>query len=330
MLALALLHETPEAQTWLDATVKKFDEHLLPNGLASDGAQIEGATFWASTMQYRIFFMDSLLRVTGRDLFQKFEKQMNANLALASIASEKFPGYDQNYANVVLEPYYGQVDYYSPVLLFLAREYRRPIFQYLAQWDHSLGQLQKTRAITPHGEQLLFELGGYAYLWCDSSVPAKANEKKLSYYFPSIDEAYLRASWKPGDLLVGISKGQLVIHAGGQPVLIEPGIIPWNSADQTIGLQVQNLKDNGSVATILCGTEQTNRIEIELNRAEHTITIHRKKSGDWQWSCCGQPVRNGNELRWKNQANLRLVKGDLMEFDPVGYAPLFATGFNKL
>src|SRR5204863_2425959 len=115
---------------------------------ASDGAQTEGGTFWASTMQYRLFFMDALRQVTGQDLFKKFEKQMSADLALASIVAEKLPGYDQNYANVVLEPYYGQLDYYAPVLLFLAREYHRPIFQYLALWDHSLGQLQKTRAIT--------------------------------------------------------------------------------------------------------------------------------------------------------------------------------------
>ena len=37
--ALALLDEVPEAREWLDATVKKFEEHLLPAGLAADGAQ---------------------------------------------------------------------------------------------------------------------------------------------------------------------------------------------------------------------------------------------------------------------------------------------------
>src|ERR1051326_1079212 len=50
--ALALLGEVPEAQQWLAATVKKFENHLLPEGLAPDGAQVEGSTFWASTMQY--------------------------------------------------------------------------------------------------------------------------------------------------------------------------------------------------------------------------------------------------------------------------------------
>src|SRR5262249_50702035 len=52
VVALALLGEAPEAHQWLDATTRKFEEHLLPSGLAEDGAQTEGATFWASTMHY--------------------------------------------------------------------------------------------------------------------------------------------------------------------------------------------------------------------------------------------------------------------------------------
>jgi hypothetical protein len=326
LVALTLLNEVPEAQTWLDATVKKFEEHLLPTGLAPDGAQVEGGTFWASTMQYRIFFMDALRHVTGRDLFKKFEKQMNADLALASIAAVKLPGYDQNHANVVLEPYYGQLDYYSPVLLFLAREYKRPIYQYLALWDKSLGQLQKTRAITPHGEQLLFELGGYAYGWCDSTLAPKAKDEKLSYHFPSVDEAYLRSSWKAGDLLVGVSKGQIVVHAGGQPVFVEPGI----QAEPPPGLQVQSMEDKGDIATIRCGKEQTNCLTIELNRPKRTLTIQREVAGDWKWSCQGHPVHQGNELRWGKQVRVRLLEGEIVDFDATGYAPPFATGFNKL
>src|SRR4030095_3909814 len=126
-------------------------------------------TFWASTMHYRLFFMDALRRVTGKDLFRPFAHQMNPSLAFASIACPKLPGLDEDHANVVLEPSYGQLDYYAPVLLALAREYRRPLYQHLARWDDSLGRLQRTRYITPHGEELLFELGGYAYLWCDDS-----------------------------------------------------------------------------------------------------------------------------------------------------------------
>ena len=118
-------------------------------------------------MHYRLFFMDALRRVTGRDLFKTHAAHMNADLALASIAARRTGGYDQDHANTVLEPSYGQLDYYAPVLVCLAREYRRGIYQHLALWDETLGQIQKTRYVTPHGEPLLFELGGYAFVWFD-------------------------------------------------------------------------------------------------------------------------------------------------------------------
>ena len=61
-----------------------------------------------------------------------------------------------------------------------------------------------------------------------------------------MDEAYLRASWKPDDLVVGVSKGQLVIHAGGQPVLFEPGVQgepPANLPVQTVDFSGAELVD---------------------------------------------------------------------------------------
>src|SRR5262249_30256919 len=144
-----------------------FEQHLLPTGLAPDGAQVEGATFWASTMQYRLIFMDALRRVTGIDLFRTHASRMNADLALAAIAAEKAAAADEDHQTVVLEPSYGQLNYYAPVLLALAREYHRGLYQHFALWDRTLGSLQETRYVTPHGEALLFELGGYAYLWYD-------------------------------------------------------------------------------------------------------------------------------------------------------------------
>ncbi len=319
--ALALLGEAPEADKWLAATVKKFEEHLLPTGLAPDGAQVEGATFWASTMHYRLFFMDALRRVTGRDLFGNYEKAMNADLALAAVAAEKDPGYNRSHQTVVLEPPYGQIDYYAPVLLYLAREYRRPVYQYLALWDRSLGRIQQTRYVTPHGEQLLFELGGYAYLWYDTSVPTKAEATKLSYHFPSVGEAYARASWQPGDLLVAVGKAQLVVHAGGHPVLIGSGMPQDHSG--------VSLDDDGSVATIRVGNAQEESVTVTLHRPDRLV-IRRRVAGEWQWWCQGTPARNGNQVTWGDRITLTLVAGDIALWEPAGYATQLAVGFGKL
>ena len=320
--ALALLDEVPEAQAWLDATTRKFEEHLLPNGLAPDGAQTEGATFWASTMQYRLFFMDALRRVTGKDLYPRFGKQMNADLALAGIACLKLPGLDEHHANVVLEPSYGQLDYYAPVLLALAREYRRPIYQHLARWDKSLGSLQHTRYITPHGEELLFELGGYAYVWNDDSLRAKANEQKLSWHFPSVDEAYARRSWRPDDLFAGIRKGEVVIHAGGQAVLIQPG----TTTNASTGDSIMAMTNDGRRALIRCGTNAISSLEAELDRRRNKIFLRRSGSTAFQFWSQGEPKRAANELRWANGTRLIVREGKLADWLPEGHSMTLSVG----
>ena len=322
VVALALLGEVPEAQQWLEAATHKFEEHLLPSGLAADGAQTEGATFWASTMHYRLFFMDALRRVTGRDLFRPFAKEMNADLALASVACRKWPGLDEHHANVVLEPSYGQLDYYAPILLALAREYRRPAYQHLAFWDESLGSLQRTRYVTPHGAELLFELGGYAYLWCDEALPDKANEKKLSWHFPSVDEAYTRTSWNAGALLVGVRKGEVVVHAGGHAVLIQPGA----TTNSPVGNKILNVTDDGRHAVIRCDTNSGISLTTDLDRQKAKLVICRSGSADWQFWCQGDPKRGGNQLRWQNGTTLVIREGRLADWSPHGCATTLSVG----
>ena len=325
VVALALLGEVPEAQEWLEVTTRKFEKDLLPNGLSPDGAQTEGPTFWASTMQYRLFFMDALRRVTGKDLYQPFGKQMNADLALASVACRKRPGLDEDHANVVLEPSYGQLDYYAPILLALAREYRRPICQHLARWDESLGSLQRTRYVMPGSEELLFALGGYAYLWCDDSAPDEADDKKLSWSFPSVGEAYARTSWRPDDLLVGVRKGELVVHAGGHAVLIEPS--PWRDSTNFV---FRSLEAHGRKAVLRYDDKEGHSILVELDRRKRRLLIHRNLTEEGKWWCLETPSRKGNVFSWKSGVTLTVKQGNLGAFEPNGYAPKLSVGFGKL
>ena len=76
--ALAMLDETAEARAWLDAAIEKFRRDLLPRGLADDGAQVEGASFWASTMFYRFLFLDPLRRIEGIDLAAEAPRSLPA------------------------------------------------------------------------------------------------------------------------------------------------------------------------------------------------------------------------------------------------------------
>lgn len=322
VVALALLGEATEAGEWLDFTVKKFTDHLLPTGLAEDGAQVEGATFWASTMHYRLFFMDALRRVTGHDLFKEFESVMNADLALASIAARKQPGWNEAHQSVVLSPSYGQLDYYAPVLLALAREYRRPIYQYFALWDESLGSIQKTRYITPtRQEQLLFELGGYAYVWFDESVPAEVEGEALSYSFPSVGEVYARGSWAPGGLLVALKNGgQVVVHAGGEAVLVAPAFGPVESAS------VEVVKEDNDRCVLKYFSGTTQRLSIELHRPGRALLEWEGLTEDLSFWSHRSPTKSEKGLLWGNRAEMTLLVGSLGAIQPLGYAPSHSVG----
>jgi hypothetical protein len=324
VVALALLGEVPEAQIWLDAMVSKFQNHLLPTGFTDDGAQIEGATFWASTMQYRIFFMDALRRITGRDLFTPYRKYMNADYALATIAARHYPGWNEPHQSVLMSPSYGQLDYYAPVLLSLAREYRRPIYQHLALWDDALGRIHKTRYITPtRGIQMLFDFGGYSYVWYDPTVEGARDERRLSYHFPSVEEGYIRSSWEAGDLLAGFAKGRTVIHAGGLPVLIID--------DEPVGGTINALEDDGAAAVLRGVVGEGCRLTLELHRKEGRLIVRRQGSASpWKFWCHGNPEQEGNTLRWDKRATMKITSGSIRDLEPEGFQPDHAVGNGKL
>lgn len=316
--ALALLGEAPEADKWLAATSAKFRAHLLPLGLAPDGAQVEGSTFWASTMQYRLSFMDALRRVTGEDLIKAFAPQMDARLALASVAAPKPGGHDQDHETVVLEPSYGQLNYYSPVLLALAREYRRPLYQRLALWDKTVGSVQQSRYVTDNGEWMLFDWGGYAYAWYDPKLRAgREPDAPLSFLFPSVNEAYVRASYDARGIVAGQRSNLVAVHAGGRPVFVDhqPGTKP---PAPVAGLAVD---DDRKRATITCqGAPDSGFTSQSLTlQRPGRLTLTRQTDADQAWWCYGKPARSGNILRWDDGTVLEVKRGTIVSMEPDGY-----------
>jgi hypothetical protein len=327
--ALAVLHEDPRAEQWLQATITKFRNHLLPMGLAQDGAQVEGATFWASTMQYRLAFMDALYRVTGENLFTPFAAMMDAKLALASVAALKEESFDQDHQTVVHSPSYGQINYYAPVLLALARFYRNPLYQHLALWDLTAGSVQQTRYITKNNEWLLFGWGAYAFAWYDETVPAKIDSAApLSFSFPSVDEAYLRSSYEPNGVVAGMRRSAVVVHAGGRPVYVD-----LRNARQPYG-QVRDiaLQDDGRQATLTCQGDADSgflRQTLHLDRPAH-LTLTRDTDTEQAWWYYGNPVQQGNTLRWEDGTILMVKTGTIISVDPQGYKDEKVVGLGKL
>ncbi len=329
LLSLALLGDVPQAADWLALMVRKHRESILPEALADDGAQVQGATFWASTMQYRLAFMDALRRVTGEELFTPFARHMDARLALASVAGRKTGGHDQDNETVVLEPSYGQLNYYSPVLLGLARFYRNPLHQHLALWDATVGAVQQSRYITDNGEWLLFDWGGYAYAWYDPTVSEHIDPAApLSFSFPSVNEAYLRASYALGGIVVGVRRNTVIVHAGGRPVYADHHVgdqPPAEVADMVV-------QDDGDLAKVTCsGVADSGfvRQTLVLSRPQ-TLTFSRDTNATQHWWCYGTPARDGNLLRWEDGTSLEVTRGQIIAYDPAGYQDEKVVGLGLL
>lgn len=324
--ALALLGDTDEAAPWLDVAVKKHSDYLLPYALTPSGTNDQSSNFWASTLQYRIFFCDPLRRVTGRDLFAEFPRSLPGRIALAAIAAGQ-PArleFNENNRSVLFGPSYGQINYWSPVLLYLARHDRRPIYQHLALWDESLGSIQHTRYVTPHRkEELLFCLGPYAYLWCDETV-APAIEPNLPYAFefpePEVNEAYVRDSYEPGGIVVAMKKGGLIVHAGGRPVLVDRlGVddtnAPAKPVDETL------VADDGRHATIRCvGPKPSGLGEqiVDLERPGH-LTISRQTTKPLTWWYAGKPQQQNESFTWPDGTRLTITHGAIGTITPDGF-----------
>jgi hypothetical protein len=329
VVALTLLGEVPEAGDWLDLMVKKHTDYLLPYALTPSGTQEQSSNFWASTMQYRLFFMDALRRVTGRDLFEEYRDAMDGRIALAAVAGPRHPGQVEDQQSIVFGPSYGQLDYWAPVLLYLAREYRRPIYQHLALWERTLGAIQRTRYVTPNGEELLFEMGGYAYAWYDPTVPTRVEDGlPLSFEFPDVNEVYARSSYEVGAIVIGMRQGCLVVHAGGRPVLID--LYDVHNQPQPVGNV--GLTDDRTNAVMTCtgapGSAFTKQA-VELRRPGRAI-IRRTTEMETRWWCHGRLARDGNRLTWPDGTLLHVTKGGIQSIDPEGYHDEKIVGLGKL
>ncbi len=270
--------------------------------------------------------MDAFHRVTGRDLLQEFPRALPGRIALAAVAGRQSAALTANECNrsVLFGPNYGQLNYWSPVLLYLARTQKRPIYQHLAVWDEALGGIQRTRFITPtRHEELLFGNGPYAFLWYDQRVPAEIEPNlPLAFEFPEpeVNEAYLRSSYEDGALVVGMKKGGLVVHAGGRAVLVDQ--LPTNDANiPAEPVDEMLVADDGRSAMIRClGPASAGIAEqlIELSRPGQ-LTIERKTSQPMSWWYMGSPQLTGQTFRWPDGVELTVEKGQITQHKADGY-----------
>ena len=326
IVALAILDEEPAARQWLELAIQKHVDYLLPHALTPSGTSDQSSNFWASTLQYRILFFEPLRRATGRDLLREFPDALPGNMGLAAVAAgqPRELRYNEDQRSVLFGPSYGQINYWSPVLLYLARHHRRSTFQHLALWDESLGSIQRTRYVTPvRKEELLFGFGPYAYLWYDPSVPAVAeDDAPLSFAFPEpeVDEAYLRGSYAPGGIVLGMKKGGLIVHAGGRPVLVDQlPVADVNApAPAAAGTVLEEQPGRAVLQTDGPRALGLGRQRIELQRPG-SLRIERETAQPLSWYFHGDPRREGNAWIWADGTRLEVRRGEIVGVVEDGY-----------
>jgi hypothetical protein len=145
----------------------------------------------------------------------------------------------------------------------------------------------------------------------------------LSFRFPEpeVDEAYMRASYRPDDLIVGMKKGGLVVHAGGRPVLVDQlGVEDINQPSAAVHEML--LADDGRQSFLRCvGPEQAGLAEqfVQLDRPNR-LTIRRELDRPLTWWYAGAAQRTGNGLCWPDGTQLEVAQGTIVAINPRGRA----------
>jgi len=144
----------------------------------------------------------------------------------------------------------------------------------------------------------------------------------LSFEFPEpeVNEAYLRASYKPDDIVVGMKKGGLIVHAGGRPVLVDQLNVD-NINSPALAVEEMLVADDGRLATIRCvGPTSAGLGEqiINLDRPG-SLLIRRETSQPIKWWYSGDARRDDNALIWSDGTRLEVGIGHIESIDPTGF-----------
>jgi hypothetical protein len=345
LASLALLHRTDEARTWLDAAVARFDRDLLPRGLAPDGAQVEGPSFWASTMTARLAFLDALERHEGLDLFTPHAASMLPDASIAAFAGSA-PAPPIHHSREMLgEPAYAQLAYHAPALLGLARRHRRPMLRRVALQDLRMGRLHEPDGLTPAGERLRFALGPLAYLWDDPTLDGVPDEPApLTFRFPSIGATFIRSGWGTRPTVVAIDAGgRVTVHAAGHVVLADLDPVHRLDPERSVaagtavhtwdppGMAIDDVQveDAGAIVRVL-GTGAEVRLEVELDRSSGSVHIGRDGvERSRVWAGVGAASRRDGWM-FEDGTRLRVLAGRVSAFDRRGHRDDRHLGYGSL
>jgi hypothetical protein len=117
-----------------------------------------------------------------------------------------------------------------------------------------------------------------------------------------------------------VKKGGLIVHAGGERVLVDRlGVDDTNAPPKPVDETL--LTDDGRHATIRCVGPKTAGIGeqiVELDRPSK-LSITRTTDKPLTWWYAGNPQHNGNSFTWPDGTQLKLTRGKISKIEPEGY-----------
>jgi hypothetical protein len=182
--AVALLDEVPEARAWYDFGLRVVHNaiYLLNSG---DGAFYEGIGYWSyGVAMHLVQLLDLVRSVTGIDTFSQFDSLRLEKYYLLHVL---MPGgkYWLNVGDVAdstIAP--AKLNHARKIMMKLAREYRDPECQWLAEYFARVGEIK------PSSDPWMLA-------WFDPSVKARdPRDSWPSYHhFKDLDLVMLRSDW---------------------------------------------------------------------------------------------------------------------------------------
>jgi hypothetical protein len=144
----------------------------------------------------------------------------------------------------------------------------------------------------------------------------------LSFEFPEpeVNEVYIRSSFDRGGIVVAMRKGGLIVHAGGQRVLVDQLGVD-DTSKPTAAVVETLLADDGRHAAIRCVGPKSVGIGEQLVNLDRPskLSISRATDKPLSWWYAGSPQQQGNSLTWMGGTQLKITQGKISKIDPQGF-----------
>lgn len=233
--AIALAHESPEADEWFRFVAATYPAVFPPWG-GEEGGWSQGVGYWKWSQGFAWWFFDALRSATGLDLYQKAFCRNTGSYKLYFHP----PWCDRHHFG---DGNHGAPDAFDQSnMARLATAYHNPYYQWYAR--HLPGSPS---------------MGIYGYWWFDDAIPARPPaDLPQGMYLPDIGWVAMHSDLSdPDDIMLLLKsspfgsynhshadQNSFVVYGYGEPLLIDSGYYDWYGSPHDVGFTRQTKAHN--------------------------------------------------------------------------------------